>query len=89
MKPNFLNREIKIPQPIERAVCEVFSAPYKYVGGVLFGLVLGVVESPAVRSVVRRIRSDMETPDLGNFVDRFKMGYKSCHDAFSYDSKNA
>ena len=79
-----LTRKRKMPKKLVQTVDHIMNVPYIYVCGPCFGLVLACMESAPMQTLRRTIRPDMENQDLGNFVERFKLGYNSVKDAFNY-----
>ena len=63
---------------------DIIFAPMKYTGAVGMGVTIMFSESPLIQMIRSKLRPDMDNPDLGNFVERFKVGYNAVTSAFEY-----
>ena len=63
---------------------DLLVAPIKYGTAVGMGLTIVFSESPLIQKMRSVLRPDMDNPDLGNFIDRFQVGYNAVKNAFEY-----
>ena len=79
----YLKKEIKIPEILDRATMAI----YQYPVAISSGIAHTIVESPLVHLIRKNLRPDMGNENWGNFIQRFKYGYRIGKDAFTYHSE--